>query len=61
MTAAPSATLAIARKTINLASPSASLKIAAEVRVSVRRIWVSYSNAYPWKEMFATAWIALRC
>jgi Transposase DDE domain group 1 len=37
------------------------LKIAAEVRVSVRRIWVSYSNAYPWKEMFAAAWVALRC
>ena len=37
------------------------LKIAAEVRLSVRRIWVSYSNAYPWKEMFATAWTALRC
>ena len=37
------------------------LKIAAEVRLSVRRIWVSYSNAYPWKEMFATAWLALRC
>lgn len=37
------------------------LKIAAEVRVSVRRIWVSYSNAYPWKRMFTTAWVALRC
>src|SRR5215472_6438975 len=37
------------------------LKIAAEVRLSVRRIWVSYSNAYPWKEMFAAAWTALRC
>ena len=37
------------------------LKIAAEVQLSARRIWVSYSNAYPWKEMFATAWIALRC
>jgi len=37
------------------------LKIAAEVRLSVRRIWVSYSNAYPWKEMFAAAWVALRC
>jgi hypothetical protein len=37
------------------------LKIAAEVRLSVRRIWVSYSSAYPWKEMFAAAWTALRC
>jgi Transposase DDE domain group 1 len=37
------------------------LKIAAEVRVTARRVWVSYSNAYPWKEMFAAAWVALRC
>jgi len=37
------------------------LKIAAEVRLSVRRIWVSFSNAYPWKQMFAAAWMALRC
>src|SRR6516162_5016039 len=37
------------------------LKIAAEVRLSVRRIWVSFSNAYPWKNIFAAAWTALRC
>jgi Transposase DDE domain group 1 len=37
------------------------LKIAAEVRLSVRRISVSFSNAYPWKNIFATAWVALRC
>jgi DDE family transposase len=37
------------------------LKIAAEVRVTARRIWMSYSNAYPWKDMFAAAWTALRC
>ena len=37
------------------------LKIAAEVRISVRRIWVSFSDAYPWKNIFATAWAALRC
>jgi DDE family transposase len=37
------------------------LKIAAEVRLSVRRISVSFSHAYPWKNIFATAWVALRC
>jgi len=37
------------------------LKIAAEVRLSVRRIRVSFSHAYPWKNIFATAWVALRC
>jgi len=36
------------------------LKIAAEVRLSARRIWVSFSHAYPWKNIFAAAWIALR-
>ena len=37
------------------------LKIAAEVRIRVRRIWVSFSDAYPWKNIFATACAALRC
>lgn len=35
------------------------LKIAAEVRLSARRIWVRYSCAYPWKNLFATAHAAL--
>jgi len=35
------------------------LKIAAEVQFSVRRIWVSFSHAYPWKNIFAAAWVAL--
>ena len=37
------------------------LKMAAEVRLSARRIWVRYSHAYPWKNLFAAAWSALRC
>ncbi len=37
------------------------LKIAAQVRVTVRRIWVRYRSAYPWKNLFAAAWTALRC
>lgn len=35
------------------------LKIAAEVRLTARRIWVRYSRAYPWKNLFATAHAAL--
>lgn len=35
------------------------LKIAAEVRLTARRIWVRYSRAYPWKVFFATAYAAL--
>jgi len=37
------------------------LKIAAQVRVTARRIWVRYSSAYPWQKVFAAAWTALRC
>jgi hypothetical protein len=35
------------------------LKIAAEVRLTARRIWVRYSQAYPWKTLFAAAYTAL--
>jgi len=35
------------------------LKIAAEVRLSARRIWVRYSRAWPWKNLFAAAYTAL--
>jgi hypothetical protein len=37
------------------------MKIAAQVRVSARRIRLCYSSAYPWKPLFAAAWSALRC
>lgn len=37
------------------------LKIAAQVRVTARRIWLCYSSAYPWKQVFVAAWSALRC
>ncbi len=37
------------------------LKIAAQVRVTARRIWIRYSRSYPWKHQFAAAWAALRC
>jgi hypothetical protein len=37
------------------------LKIAAEVRITARRVWVRYSDAYPWKPLFAAAYAALRC
>ena len=36
-------------------------KIAAQVRITARRIWVRYSSAYPWQNIFAAAWMALRC
>ena len=36
------------------------LKIAAQVRLTARRIWIGYSGAYPWKPLFVAAWSALR-
>jgi hypothetical protein len=37
------------------------LKIGAIVRISVRRVLLQLSAAYPWKTLFAHAWQALRC
>jgi hypothetical protein len=37
------------------------LKIGAVVRVSVRRVLLQLSSAYPWKEVYAKAFHALRC
>jgi hypothetical protein len=37
------------------------LKIAAQVQISARRIWLRYTGAYPWKAIFTQAWTALRC
>jgi hypothetical protein len=36
-------------------------KIGAIVRVSVRRVMLQLSSAYPWKELYAQAFHALRC
>jgi len=37
------------------------LKVAAQVRISARRIGLRCSGAYPWKHLFAHAYSALRC
>jgi hypothetical protein len=37
------------------------LKIGAIVRISVRRVLLQLSSAYPWKDIFAAAFHALRC
>ena len=36
------------------------LKIGAQVRLSVRRIWISLSSAYPWRAIFLDALAKLR-
>jgi len=37
------------------------LKIGAQIRVTVRKIWLSMASAYPWKQIYESAWTNLRC
>ena len=37
------------------------LKIGAQVRVTVRKVWVSMASSYPWPAIFVQAWRQLRC
>ena len=36
------------------------LKVAARVRITARKLWVSFSSAYPYREEFAAIAEALR-
>jgi hypothetical protein len=36
-------------------------KIGAVVRISARRVWLELSSTYPWKQIYARAFDALRC
>jgi hypothetical protein len=37
------------------------LKIGAQLRISVRRVWISMASSYPLQQLFHHAWAALRC
>jgi hypothetical protein len=37
------------------------LKIGAQVRVTVRKVWVSMASSYPWQPLFQQVWANLRC
>jgi hypothetical protein len=37
------------------------LKIGAQLRMTVRRIWISMATSYPHQQLFHHAWAALRC
>jgi len=37
------------------------LKIGAQVRVSVRKVWVSMASSYPWQGLYQQVWLNLRC
>jgi len=37
------------------------LKIGAQIRVTVRKVWVSMASSYPWQDMYQQVWSNLRC
>jgi hypothetical protein len=37
------------------------LKIGAQIRVTVRKVWISMSSAYPWQDLYQQVWTNLRC
>lgn len=37
------------------------LKIGAQIRVTVRKIWLSMASAYPWQHIYEAAYTNLRC
>jgi len=37
------------------------LKIGAQIRVTVRKVWVSMSSSYSWQDLYQQVWTNLRC
>jgi hypothetical protein len=37
------------------------LKIGAQIRVTVRKVWVSMASSYPWPNLYEQVWSNLRC
>jgi hypothetical protein len=37
------------------------LKIGAQIRVTVRKVWVSMASSYPWPKLYEQVWADLRC
>ena len=37
------------------------LKIGAQIRMTVRKVWVSMSSSYPWQNLYQQVWTNLRC
>jgi len=37
------------------------LKIGAQIRVTVRKVWVSMASSYPWQDLYRRVWTNLRC
>lgn len=37
------------------------LRIGAQIRVTVRKVWVSMASSYPWQDLYRQVWTNLRC
>jgi hypothetical protein len=37
------------------------LKIGAQIRVTVRKVWISMASSYPWQGLYQQVWANLRC
>jgi hypothetical protein len=37
------------------------LKIGAQIRVTVRKVWISMASSYPWQSLYQQIWMNLRC
>ena len=37
------------------------LKIGAQIRITVRKVWVSMASSYPWQDLYQQVWANLRC
>jgi hypothetical protein len=37
------------------------LKVGAQIRVSVRKVWISMASSYPWQDLYQQVWTNLRC
>jgi hypothetical protein len=37
------------------------LKIGAQIRFTVRKVWVSMASSYPWQDLYQQVWSNLRC
>ena len=37
------------------------LKLGAQIRISVRKVWVPMASSYPWQDLYRQVWLNLRC
>ena len=33
----------------------------AQIRVTVRKVWISMASSYPWQDLYQQVWANLRC